>query len=151
MDGQTIELAHTVGALAPATMSCPRCGFQQPEAAECAGCGVFVAKFVESARRAEEARFIQESVAERRAHYQMADEQVEDGDDEGFFAPEQKGIENGMVGGIAMMVIAAVWFGAGWMAGIIFILSADPVPHRRVRVPQGHGDRQRERLVPALI
>ncbi len=120
MDGQTIELAHAGGAATPATMSCPRCGFHQPEAAECAGCGVFVAKFLESARRAEEARFIQESVAERRAHYQMADEQVEDDDDEGFFAPEQKGIENGMVGGIAMMVIAAVWFGAGWMAGIIF-------------------------------
>lgn len=120
MDGQTIELAHTGRASTQATMSCPRCGVHQPEAAECAGCGVFVAKFLESARRAEETRFIQESVAERRAHYQMADEQAEDDDDEGIFAPEQKGIENGMAGGIAMMVIAAVWFGAGWMAGIIF-------------------------------
>ena len=120
MQDQAIEFADAARTAAPPTMTCPRCGLGQPEAAECAGCGVFVAKFLESTRRAEEARFIQESVAERRAHYQMADEQTEDDDDEGFFAPEQKGIENGMAGGIAMMVIAAVWFGAGWMAGIIF-------------------------------
>lgn len=120
MDGQAIQFADAPGAARPGTMSCPRCGVQQPEAAECDGCGVFVAKFIVSARRAEEARFIQESVAERRANYQMADDQAETEADEGFFAPEQKGIDNGMMGGIAMMVIAAVWFGAGWMAGIIF-------------------------------
>ncbi len=120
MDGQTIQFADVPGASGPATMSCPRCGLHQPKAAECTGCGVFVAKFVESARRAEEARFIQASVAERRANYQMRDEQIEDDDDEGFFAPEKKGIENGMLGGIAMMTIAVVWFGAGWLAGVIF-------------------------------
>jgi hypothetical protein len=120
MDGQTIELADASGTSTPATMSCPKCGVQQPEAAECVGCGVFVAKFVESARRAQEARLIQASVAERHAAYQMTDEQDGDDDDDGFFAPEKKGIENGMAGGIAMMTIAVVWFGAGWLAGVIF-------------------------------
>ena len=120
MDGQTIGFADAARTVAPATMTCPKCGVGQPEAAECAGCGVFVAKFVESARRAEEARIIQESVAERRANYQMTDEQVEDDDDDGFFAPEKKGIDNGMAGGIVMMGIAVVWFGLGWMVGIIF-------------------------------
>lgn len=120
MDGQTIGFAGAATASTRATMSCPRCGVQQPEAAECRGCGVFVVKFVESARRADEARFIQESVDERRASYQMTDEHVGDDEDDGFFAPEKKGIENGMMGGIAMMTIAVVWFVAGWMAGIVF-------------------------------
>ena len=120
MDGEAIVFADAARTAAPATMTCPKCGVGQPEAAECAGCGVFVSKFIESARRAEEARLIQASVAERHANYQMTDEQVEDDDDDGFFAPEKKGIENGMAGGIAMMTIAAVWFGAGWMAGVIF-------------------------------
>lgn len=40
--------------------------------------------------------------------------------DEGFFAPEKRGIEKGMVGGIAMMAIAAVWFFAGLYVGIFF-------------------------------
>jgi hypothetical protein len=38
----------------------------------------------------------------------------------GFFAPEKKGIQKGVMGGLTMMAIAAVWFIAGYAAGIIF-------------------------------
>jgi hypothetical protein len=38
----------------------------------------------------------------------------------GFFAPEKKGIQKGIVGGIAMMAIATVWFFVGYEAGYIF-------------------------------
>jgi hypothetical protein len=41
-------------------------------------------------------------------------------DDDGFFAPEKKGIKTGMLGGLAMMAIAAVWFGLGYKAGYVF-------------------------------
>lgn len=37
-----------------------------------------------------------------------------------FFAPEKKGLSNGVVGGFAMMLIAVVWFVAGYSAGYIF-------------------------------
>ncbi len=40
--------------------------------------------------------------------------------DKSFFAPEKKGLEKGVIGGIAMMIIAAVWFAAGYRAGVIF-------------------------------
>lgn len=40
--------------------------------------------------------------------------------DTGFFAPEKKGISKGVLGGLAMMVIAVVWFVAGYAAGYIF-------------------------------
>jgi hypothetical protein len=38
----------------------------------------------------------------------------------GFFAPEKKGIEKGVLGGLAMMGIAAVWFVGGYAAGYVF-------------------------------
>ncbi|MCP4148350.1 MAG: hypothetical protein GY757_11420 [bacterium] len=38
----------------------------------------------------------------------------------GFFASEQRGIQKGVFGGIAMMVIAALWFFGGMAAGYIF-------------------------------
>jgi hypothetical protein len=38
----------------------------------------------------------------------------------GFFAPERKGIAKGALGGIVMMVIAVVWFVAGFAVGYIF-------------------------------
>ena len=121
MSGHAIDYAGMAGAPASASMTCPKCGFVQPEGAECISCGVFVAKFVESSRRAEEARHIQASVAERQqAYVQTPVEHEDEVEDEGFFTPEQKGIDNGMAGGIAMMVIAAVWFGAGYLAGVIF-------------------------------
>ncbi len=44
----------------------------------------------------------------------------EDTDDGGFFSPEKKGIKKGVLGGIAMMVIAAVWFFVGLSWGLIF-------------------------------
>lgn len=40
--------------------------------------------------------------------------------DRSFFAQEKKGIQKGMVGGIIMMAIAAIWFVVGYAAGIIF-------------------------------
>ena len=41
-------------------------------------------------------------------------------DSGGFFAPEKKGIQKGVIGGVVMMIIAAIWFIAGWSAGIMF-------------------------------
>lgn len=41
-------------------------------------------------------------------------------DDGGFFAPEKKGIEKGVAGGIILMVIAFLWFFGGLAVGIIF-------------------------------
>jgi hypothetical protein len=40
--------------------------------------------------------------------------------DQGFFAPERKGLQKGMLGGLAMMAIAAIWFFGGLAAGYIF-------------------------------
>ncbi|UCH98020.1 MAG: hypothetical protein JSV88_14525, partial [Candidatus Aminicenantes bacterium] len=40
--------------------------------------------------------------------------------DRGFFAPEKKGIQKGVVGGLAMMAIAVVWFVVGYAAGYVF-------------------------------
>ena len=102
-------------------MTCPKCAFEQPDSPECARCGIFVAKFLEKERLEGERQFIQASIADRQARYATQPVAVDgDVDDDDFFAPEKKGIENGMMGGIAMMVIAAVWFGLGYMAGVIF-------------------------------
>ena len=38
----------------------------------------------------------------------------------GFFGPERKGVQKGVLGGVTMMVIAVVWFIGGYMAGYIF-------------------------------
>ncbi|MCE7994232.1 MAG: hypothetical protein HEP71_19750 [Roseivirga sp.] len=49
----------------------------------------------------------------------QAEEQADDSGG-GFFEPEKKGLQKGVLGGIAMMVIAAVWFVLGWQAGYIY-------------------------------
>lgn len=41
-------------------------------------------------------------------------------EDKGFFALEKKGIRKGATGGLLMMLIAVVWFVAGYAAGYIF-------------------------------
>ncbi len=38
----------------------------------------------------------------------------------GFFEPEKKGLQKGVLGGLAMMAIAVVWFVLGWQAGYIY-------------------------------
>jgi hypothetical protein len=38
----------------------------------------------------------------------------------GAFAPEQKGLDYGVVGGLIMILIAVVWFFGGLFCGIIF-------------------------------
>lgn len=101
-------------------MTCPKCGFEQAEFPECARCGVFVAKFREKIRVDEERRIIQESIARRQELYAGAPAVAADAEDNDFFAPEKQGIQHGMAGGIAMMTIAVVWFGLGWMVGVIF-------------------------------
>ncbi len=101
-------------------MTCPKCGFEQPESPECGRCGIFVTKFIEKARLDEERHIIQESVAQKQAAYAGARAVAVDDADDDFFGPEKKGVDHGMAGGIAMMTIAVVWFGLGWMAGIIF-------------------------------
>lgn len=53
--------------------------------------------------------------------YAERDARLEETEDSsGYFTPEKKGLEKGVLGGIAMMVIAVVWFVVGWMAGRIF-------------------------------
>ena len=47
-------------------------------------------------------------------------QEMPENDGGGFFAPEKKGIEKGVSGGIIMMAIAAIWFGLGYKAGYIF-------------------------------
>ena len=38
----------------------------------------------------------------------------------GFFGPEKKGMQKGVLGGVVMILIAVVWFSVGWIAGYIF-------------------------------
>ena len=44
----------------------------------------------------------------------------EDSRYKGFFGPERKGIDHGIVGGLTMMGIAAVWFMIGYDMGYVF-------------------------------
>lgn len=44
----------------------------------------------------------------------------EEGDSNGFFAYEKKGMKKGVLGGVAMIVIAIVWFVLGLAADRIF-------------------------------
>jgi hypothetical protein len=110
------------GTMAEQLMTCPKCGFQQPKSSECVSCGIFVAKFLEKSRRDEEARIIESSIAERQVRYATSGPaEMEGADNDGdLFGPEKSGIQYGMAGGIVMMTIAVIWFGLGWMAGVIF-------------------------------
>lgn len=47
-------------------------------------------------------------------------QRAEDDEEGGAFAPERAGVRAGVVGGVIMMVIAAVWFFLGWQAGRVF-------------------------------
>lgn len=58
-----------------------------------------------------------EAEATRLAGVERAAAESEEG---GTFAPEKKGIKAGVLGGVVMMVIAAVWFFAGLAADRIF-------------------------------
>ncbi|MGB5817239.1 MAG: hypothetical protein WBG93_05195 [Thermoanaerobaculia bacterium] len=96
-------------------MTCPQCGFDQDAADECFQCGVLVEKFLERTRLQAEEKML---LAKDGIYLGADDDEVAGGND--FFAPEKKGIEKGMMGGIAMMVLAAVWFFGGYAMGIIF-------------------------------
>ena len=37
-----------------------------------------------------------------------------------FFGPEKAGIQKGVLGGLAIMAIAVIWFVVGWNMGLIF-------------------------------
>jgi hypothetical protein len=96
-------------------MTCPACGFDQDAADECFQCGILIEKYLERTRLQEEER----QLLAKDGIYLGADEdEVAVGND--FFAPEKKGIEKGVMGGIVMMVLAAVWFFGGYAMGIIF-------------------------------
>jgi hypothetical protein len=74
--------------------SCPACGTQYPgEETKCPQCG---------------------------ASYKAAKIERDNPAGGDAFAPEKAGIDKGVVGGIAMIVIAAVWFFGGLAAGYIF-------------------------------
>lgn len=111
------------------TLSCPSCGFEQAPADECLKCGLVIAKYrpkpAVGSRAAPERQMrsrdeIQADLANQGyapRERVAASDQVEE---EGFFAPERRGLKKGIVGGIVMMAIAVVWFGLGWAAGYIF-------------------------------
>jgi hypothetical protein len=116
-----------------ASMRCPNCGYEQADAAECLKCGVVVAKFRarQSAPQAgqsalppplPEVRSREEIQADLHGEGYVPRERVSDAASEhdGFFAPEKAGLDKGVVGGGVMMLIAVVWFAAGWAAGYIF-------------------------------
>lgn len=107
-------------------LTCPACSFEQPPADECLKCGLVISKY--RSRREPpppppgfEVRSADEVAADLAAEGYHPRERVASEDvDDGFFAPEKKGLAKGMLGGIVMMAIAAVWFGLGWAAGYIF-------------------------------
>ena len=73
--------------------TCAACGEKFPAAqSNCTSCGA------------------NQRVARRRA------EQA----DEGAFQPERRALDKGVVGGLALIAIAAVWFVGGYAAGYIF-------------------------------
>lgn len=55
-------------------------------------------------------------------YYKQREQMVNDDENGGgsMFSSEKKGLKKGMLGGLAMMAIAVVWFVGGWMAGYIF-------------------------------
>jgi hypothetical protein len=56
-------------------------------------------------------------------YYKNRQEAAENEDaetDGGFFGAEKKGLQKGVLGGIAMMLIAVVWFVIGYQAGYIY-------------------------------
>lgn len=115
-------------AAAPATTTCPACGFEQPPTEECVKCGLVVSKF--RARPAAESG-AEPDYPEVRSPEEIAADLADQGytprervtsveEDDGFFAPERRGLDRGILGGVVMMGIAVVWFGLGWAAGYIF-------------------------------
>ena len=63
--------------------------------------------------------FILDPIRDRKVTLKAEKEAMSEVDDS-FFAPEKKGVQKGVLGGITMMVIAVVWFVGGYAAGIIF-------------------------------
>ena len=54
-------------------------------------------------------------------YYKNREQEVEESEDDGgFFGAEKKGLQKGVLGGLAMMAIAVVWFVIGWQAGYIY-------------------------------
>ncbi len=60
----------------------------------------------------------------------------------GYFAPERRGLGYGMVGGLAMMLLAVVWFFGGLAAGFIFFYPPiHPIRNRPVWFSSWDADR----------
>lgn len=77
--------------------TCPACGARYPgDERRCPECG---AGF-------KEAKYVREDISR--------------GESGEFFGPEKAGVSKGVVGGLVMIAIAAIWFFAGWAAGYIF-------------------------------
>jgi len=49
------------------------------------------------------------------------DREAVEAKENGFFAPEKRGINNGVLGGLIMITIAITWFVIGYAMGIIFL------------------------------
>jgi len=53
-EGDDLDETFFDDSAAAAAMTCPKCGYEQPPALECARCGIIVAKYLERKRREEE-------------------------------------------------------------------------------------------------
>ena len=101
-----VPIGEQMGTTIPSegrNMFCSNCGIQLPDDSRfCSDCGIEINTLLPSTSPAS----AQTKTLEKR--------------NTGFFAPEKAGINKGVVGGIIMMVIAAVWFGVAWEYGWIF-------------------------------
>ncbi len=59
-------------------------------------------------------------VAEAERLQKLQAEVTEEESSGGFFGPEKKGMQKGVLGGVVMILIAIVWFVVGYAAGYIF-------------------------------
>ena len=113
----------------PAALTCPACGFEQEPSEECLKCGLVISKFrprtaaPSAASPPPGVRSREEIAADLAGEGYTPRERASTtagAEDDGFFAPERRGLDKGILGGVVMMAIAVVWFGLGWIAGYIF-------------------------------